>query len=119
AGYNAFAQIDLAGFTIGSRFARWAEPTFFGEENESFGFGASYTLESWTVGVDWSRGDYDEAFLDVNSGETSDVIAFTSSYDLRPGVRINGLLEYSEEEPAPSGAADGALTVGIGTLINF
>jgi predicted porin len=119
AGYNAFAEIDLSGLTVGSRFAQWSEPTFFGEENRSFGVGASYTQESWTVGIDWSRGDYDEAFLDVNSGETSDVIAFTSSYDLRPGVQINGLLEYSEEEPAPSGPADGALTVGIGTLINF
>jgi predicted porin len=118
-GYNAYARIDLDGFTIGSRFAQWAEPTFSGEENQSFGFGASYNLESWTVGIDWSRGNYDEAFLDVNSGETSDVIAFTSSYDLRPGVQINGLLEYSEEAPAPSGSDAGALTVGIGTLIKF
>jgi predicted porin len=118
-GYNAYARIDLAGFSIGSNFAQWVEPTFFGEEKQSFGFGASYRADSWTVGVDWSRGDYDEAFLDVNSGDTGDVIAFTSSYDLRPGVQINGLLEYSDEQPAPSGSADGALTVGIGTLINF
>jgi len=119
-GYNAYAKIDLAGFSIGSHFAQWVEPTFFGEENRSFGFGASYRADSWTVGVDWSRGDYDEAFLDVDSGEAGDVIAFTSSYDLRPGVQINGLLEYSDEEPAaPSGSAEGALTVGIGTLINF
>jgi predicted porin len=118
-GYNAYARIDLSGFAIGSHFAQWSEPTFFGEENQSFGFGASYTQESWTVGIDWSRGDYNEAFLDVDTGETSDVIAFTSSYDLRPGVQINGLLEYSEQEPAPSGSDDGALTVGIGTLIHF
>jgi hypothetical protein len=118
-GYNAYARIDLSGFSLGSHFAQWSEPTFFGEENESFGLGASYTQESWSVGIDWSHGDYDEAFLDVSSGETSDVIAFTSSYDLRPGVQINGLLEYSEQEPAPSGSDDGALTVGIGTLIHF
>jgi len=118
-GYSAYAQIDLAGFTVGSRFAQWAEPTFFGEEKQSYGFGASYSLEAWTVGIDWSRGDYDETFLDIDSGEDSDVIAFTSSYDLRPGVQINGLLEYSDEEPVPSGTAEGAWTVGIGTLINF
>jgi hypothetical protein len=118
-GYSAYAQIDLAGFTLGSHFAQWVDPSVFGEEDRSFGFGASYRLESWTVGIDWARGDYDEAFIDVDSGDDGDVIAFTSSYDLRPGVQINGLLEYSEEEPAPTGSADGALTVGIGTLINF
>lgn len=118
-GYNAYAQIDLAGFTLGSHFTQWVDPSVVGEEDQSFGFGASYRLESWTVGVDWARGDYDEAFIDVDSGNDGDVIAFTSSYDLRPGVQINGLLEYSEEQPAPTGTADGALTVGIGTLINF
>src|SRR5262245_11897264 len=118
-GYNAYARIDLSGFAIGSHFAQWSEPTFFEQENQTFGVGASYTQESWSVGIDWSRGDYDEAFLDVTSGETSDVIAFTSSYDLRPGVEINGLLEYSEPEPTPTGSDDGALTVGVGTLIHF
>jgi hypothetical protein len=118
-GYNAYARIDLSGFSLGSNFAQWSEPTFFGAEKRSFGFGAAYGQESWSVGIDWSRGDYDEAFLDIESGESSDVIAFTSSYDLRPGVEINGLLEYSEQEPSPNGSDDGALTVGIGTLIHF
>lgn len=118
-GYSAYAEIKLAGFTIGSRFARWGEPTAAEAESQSFGVGASYSLDSWTVGIDWSRGDYDEIFLDVGSGEAGDVIAFTSSYDLRPGVQINGLVEYSDEEPAPSGSTGGAFTVGIGTLINF
>lgn len=119
AGYRAYAEIGLAGFTIGSRFARWGEPTAPGVEKQSFGVGASYRLDAWTVGIDWARGDYDEIFLDVGSGEDGDVIAFTSSYDLRPGVQINGLVEYSEEEPVPSGSAEGAFTIGIGTLINF
>lgn len=119
-GYNAYAQIGIAGFTIGSRFARWGESTAPEIENQSFGVGASYSLDAWTVGIDWSRGDYDEIFLDVGSGEAGDVIAFTSSYDLRPGVQINGLVEYSDEEPAPSGgSSESAFTIGIGTLINF
>lgn len=118
-GYRAYADLELAGFTIGSRFARWGEPGAPDVENQSFGVGASYSLDSWTVGIDWARGDYDEIFLDVGSGEAGDVIAFTSSYDLRPGVQINGLLEYSDEEPVPSGSTEGAFTVGIGTLINF
>ena len=118
-GYNAYAHIDIDGFTVGGRFARWGESAFSDADQQSFGVGASYRLNSWTVGIDWSRGNYDEVFLDVGSGDSSDVVAFTSSYALRPGVKINGLLEYSEDKPAQVGSAPGAFTVGIGTLINF
>jgi hypothetical protein len=117
-GYTAYAQIDIAGFTIGGHIAGWTDADAAGEVNRSFGVGASYSLESWTVGIDWSRGNYDEVFLDV--GETGDVIAFTSSYALRPGLSISGLLEYSGDEPESGGGGDeGAFAVGIGTLISF
>ena len=118
-GYNAFANINIDGFTVGGRFARWGETSFSDADQQSFGVGASYRLNSWTVGIDWSRGNYDEGFLDIDTGDSSDVIAFTSSYALRPGVKINGLLEYSEDKPAQDRASTGAFTVGIGTLINF
>jgi predicted porin len=118
-GYTAHAHIDFDGFTVGGRFARWGATAFSDADQQSYGIGASYRLNSWTVGIDWSRGDYDEVFLDVGSGEDSDVIAFTSSYALRPNVKVSGLLEYSEDQPAQDSAAPGAFTVGIGTLINF
>jgi predicted porin len=118
-GYNACAHIDLDGFTVGGRFARWGATAFSDADQQSYGIGASYRLNSWTVGIDWSRGNYDEVFLDVDSGDDSDVIAFTSSYALRPNVKVSGLLEYSEDEPAQDSATPGAFTVGIGTLINF
>jgi predicted porin len=104
---------------VGGRFARWGATAFSDADQQSYGIGASYRVNSWTVGVDWSRGNYDEVFLDVGSGEDSDVIAFTSSYALRPNVKVSGLLEYSEDQPAQDSAAPGAFTVGIGTLINF
>ena len=118
-GYNAFAHIDIDGFTVGGRFARWGQTAFSDADQQSYGVGASYHLNSWTVGIDWSRGNFDEGFLDLDTGDSSDVVAFTSSYALRPGVKINGLLEYSDDQPAPDRAAPGAFTVGIGTLINF
>jgi len=117
-GYNAYANVNIAGFTVGGRFARWGETAFSEADKQSVGVGASYSLKSWTVGIDWSRGNYDEVFLDAGSG-SGDVVAFTSSYALRPGVKINGLLEYSEDQPVQERSTAGALTVGIGTLINF
>jgi predicted porin len=120
-GYNAHADFNIDGFTIGGRFARWSAAGISEPDQQSFGVGASYSLKSWTVGIDWSRGDFDEMFLDVDTGDSSDVIAFTSSYALRPGVKINGLLEYDDSQPAEqrSSSGTGAFTVGIGTLINF
>jgi predicted porin len=120
-GYNAYANINVDGLSIGGRFARWGATGFSDADQQSFGVGASYSLKSWTVGIDWSRGNYDERFLDVDTGDNSDVVAFTSSYALRPGVKINGLLEYNDSQPAEqrSSTGAGAITVGIGTLINF
>ena len=119
-GYNAYANINIAGFSVGGRFARWGETAYSEADKQSFGVGASYSLKSWTVGIDWSHGNYNEVFLDAGSGVgTGDVIAFTSSYALRPGVKINGLLEYNEDQPTQERSTTGALTVGIGTLINF
>lgn len=119
AAYNAYADIALKGFKFGGRFTQEGDPAHGENAGKSYGVGASYSLESLTVGIDWSHGNYDEVFLDVGSGEDSDVIAFTSSYALRPGVRVNGLVEYSEQQPAEEGANAGAFTVGIGTLISF
>jgi len=117
-GYRAYADIGVGGFRFGGSFTQSGDAEFGADPARSFGFGASYSLEALTVGINWSRGDYDEVFLDVG-GDDGDVIAFTSSYSLRPGVRVNGLLEYSEQQPAEDGADAGAFTVGIGTLISF
>lgn len=118
-GYNAYADIELEGFRVVGRMSQWTDPGYRGETDRSFGFGASYRLESLTFGIDWSRGNYDEQFLDIGSDDAGDVIAFTSSYALSPGVRVNGLVEYSEQKPAEPGPDENAFTVGIGTLINF
>jgi predicted porin len=118
-GYNAYADVTIDGFTVSGRFARWGETAFSEEDQQSFGVGASYSLRSWTIGIDWSRGNYDEQFLNIDTGDTSDVVAFTSSYALTPGVKINGLLEYSEDQPVQDRSVPGAFTVGIGTLIKF
>src|SRR5215510_4734145 len=98
-GSNTFANVTIDGFTVSGRFAQWGQTAFSEADQQSFGVGASYSLRSWTVGIDWSRGNYDEQFLNIDTGDTSDVVAFTSSYALTSGVKINGLLEYSEDQP--------------------
>ena len=118
-GSNTFANVTIDGFTVSGRFAQWGQTAFSEADQQSFGVGASYRLQSWSIGIDWSRGNYDEQFLNIDTGDTSDVVAFTSSYALTSGVKINGLLEYSEDQPVQDRSVPGAFTVGIGTLINF
>src|SRR5262249_41026385 len=36
-GYNAYAQVEVGGFTVGGRFARWGDPTFGATTRQSFG----------------------------------------------------------------------------------
>ena len=117
--YSGFADVEVGGLSFGGRYTLWGEDDEAGpvDGEFAFGVGAAYSDESWTVGIDWTRGNFDEVFLSVDDG-SGDVIAFTTSYALDPGVRINGLLEYTDE--ARPGTADaGSFAFGIGTLINF
>ena len=58
-----------------------------------------------------------DVLIDVDSGDVSDVVAFTSSYALTPGVKINGLLEYNDSQPAEqrsSGERDASCCSAVG-----
>jgi hypothetical protein len=120
-GYQAFAQIGIAGFSIGGGYAMQYDETVDASDpsRHTYSVGASYALNNWTFGLDWARGDYDEVFLDVGDTNSDDTFAFTTSYALRPGIRINGLLEYSDTQASGNDSEAGALAIGIGTLIKF
>src|SRR5262249_55416985 len=109
----------LGGFSLDGRLTHWLETDPQHPDDRSYSVGASYRLDSWTLGIDWTRGNYDESFLDIGDRNDSDVYAFTTSYSVRPGVRINGLLEYSDGKSGQAGADSGALAGGIGIPINF
>ena len=116
---NTYAEVGLGGFSLDGRFTHWLDTDPQHPDDRSYGLGARYRLDSWTLGIDWTHGNYDESFLDIGDRNDTDVYAFTTSYSLRPGVRINGLLEYSDSKSGSAGADSGSLAVGIGTLINF
>jgi hypothetical protein len=120
-GYQAFAQIGIAGFSFGGGYTAQYDETVDASDpsRHTYSVGASYALNNWTFGLDWARGDYDEVFLDVGDTNADDTFAFTTSYALRPGIRINGLLEYSDSQATGSESEAGALAIGIGTLIKF
>src|SRR5262249_22491036 len=95
---NAYAQVSFAGFTIGGAMEYRQN---FGDDSADqwvFGAGATYSWDLWTVGLGWTRGDYEKAVGANGVGPFNavhDDIALTAAYGLAPGISIDGLLEYS------------------------
>lgn len=120
---NAYAQVSFAGFTIGGA-TEYRQN--FGDDSADqwvFGFGGTYNWDAWTVGLGWTRGDYEKA-VGVNGvgpfNAIHDDIALTASYALGPGISVDGLLEYSRYKSNDAAGPDyQGIGVGIGTAIAF
>jgi predicted porin len=85
--------------------------------------GATFGWEAWTIGLGWSRGDYEGA-VGVNGvgpfNARHDIYAFTASYALGPGIILDGVVEHSDyDSDDPAGPDHQGLAAGIGTLIRF
>ncbi len=120
---NAYAQVSYAGFTIG---AATEYRQNFGDTSADqlvFGAGATYNWDLWTIGLGWTRGDY-EKVAGVNGtgpfNAVHDDIALTAAYALAPGISVDGLLEYSRYESNDAAGPDSrGLGLGMGTAISF
>lgn len=117
AGYDTFAELTLHGLTIAGRYGIRDDRDGIGGSAATYGIGAAYNLDSWTVGLDWSRGER-AGLLDTSVEAGEDVLSLSTFYRLRPDFRIAGVVELNEPEVADP-AASGNLAIGIGTLINF
>ena len=120
---NAYAQVSFAGFTIGGATELRQN---FGDDNADqwvYGFGATYNWDVWTVGLGWTRGNYEKAvgFNGVGPfNAVHDDIALTASYALGPGISVDGLLEYSRYKSNDAAGPDyQGIGIGLGTAIAF
>ena len=91
------------------------------------GIGAAYTIDAWTLGVQYSH-------LDQNSNNSAtadefqqDRVTLTGNYALGPGINLDGELGYTWIDTDPeNGTVNGtdvdnydALEIGIGTNFQF
>jgi outer membrane protein OmpU len=120
---NAYFQVGYAGFTIGGAMEYRQN---FGDDSADqlvFGAGATYNWDAWTVGLGWTRGDYEKAVGTNGVGPFNavhDDIALTASYALGPGISVDGLLEYSRYKSNDAAGPDyQGIGIGIGTAIAF
>ena len=88
-----------------------------------FRAGATYNRDLWTVGLGWTRGDYEKAIGANGVGPfnaTHDDVALTVSYALGPGISVDGLLEYSRYKSNDAAGPDSqGVALAMGTGINF
>ena len=120
---NAYAQVSFAGFTIGAATEYRQNFGDDGADQLVYGAGVTYNWDAWTVGLGWTRGDYEKAVGENDVGPFNavhDDIALTAAYALAPGITVDGLLEYSRYRSNDAAGPDSSgLGVGLGTAITF
>jgi len=93
------------------------------------GGGASYTMDAWTVGLQYSHLDQEN---DGSAPTTTDLqqdrVTLTGNYAMGPGINIDGELGYTWVDTDPEGGLNSAgedaddyqaFEIGIGTNITF
>ena len=120
---NAYAQVSFVGFTIGAATEYRQNFGDDGADQLVYGVGATYNWDAWTVGLGWTRGDYEKAVGENDVGPfnaSHDDVALTAAYALAPGISVDGLLEYSRYRSDDAAGPDSSgLGVGLGTAISF
>jgi len=115
--YNAYAQVGIAGWTIGA--ATEIRNNSFENNGDAwvYGVGATYGFEAWTVGLGWTRGEYE---LDGDEEDTYDVIQFTAAYALGPGITVDAMVGWNDYKAESAGSDDyESIEAGIGFGIAF
>ena len=120
---NAYLQVGFAGFTVGGATEYRQNFGDDGADQLVFGFGGTYNWDAWTIGLGWTRGDYEKAVGANGVGPFNavhDDIALTAAYALGPGITLDGLVEYSIYKSNDAAGPDyQGIGIGLGTAITF
>jgi hypothetical protein len=121
--YNAYAQFALSGFVLGAAMELRENFGDDGADQWVYGAGATYGWSAWTIGIGWTRGDYEKA-LGADDGDpfnaAHDIYSVTAAYALAPGISVDGVVEYSDYDSNDAAGPDyHGLAIGLGTLVSF
>ncbi len=126
-GYNAGANVNFGGFTVGAAFTYVDQEEFpsisedVGNDYWVLGTGLSYNVDAWTVGAGWAHAEQDiNGFGDDN---ITDRVGVTGSYAMGPGIDLDAGIFYTWFDAADDDGnnADGydALEFSLGSSISF
>jgi outer membrane protein OmpU len=116
--YNVYARVGYAGITFGGAYSFRENVFSFKRDSEVYGVGATYDWSRYSVGFGWSHGRYE---LNSFSGaeDNSDIYALTGSFQLGPGISIDGLVGFSDYNSDFAAFDYSTVEVGLGTAITF
>ncbi len=134
--YQTGVNVAFGDFTVGGAFEYYNDIgiTDTGHTSDAWvaGAGVAYTVDAWTVGLQYSHGRYDA--IDATSADLGHVdqdrVALTGNYDMGPGIALDAELAYTWTGGSVDSVAnsDGdtfdpngydAFEIGIGTAFTF
>src|SRR5262245_7935158 len=120
---NAYLQLKFGNFLVGGAMEYRQNFGDDGADQLVYGAGATYSIDPWTFGLAWTRGDYQRAVGANGVGPFNavhDDIALTVSYAVWSGISLDGVIEYSDYRSDDALGPDyRGIGIGIGTAIAF
>jgi predicted porin len=129
--YQAGLNLTFGNFAVGGVFEYFHNALDQdGDEinNWSAGAGISYTMDAWTVGLQYSHLDSDNDGSSDTADFQQDRAVITGNYAMGPGINLDAEVGYTWVDTDPEGALNSegntvddyqSLEIGIGTNITF
>jgi len=137
--YQGGLNLTFGNFGVGGVFEYFNNGAFFAESFDSegpdpsqdadqwtAGIGVSYAMDAFTVGAQYSHGDYDIEHGEGadDSDATIDRVVLTGNYAMGPGINLDGEVGYTWQDTSGPDFDEGtdnydSLEIGIGTNITF
>jgi predicted porin len=129
--YQAGLNLTFGNFAVGGVFEYFHNALDQGGDeinNWSAGGGISYTMDAWTVGLQYSHLDSDNDGSSDTADFQQDRAVITGNYAMGPGINLDAEVGYTWVDTDPEGALNSegntvddyqSLEIGIGTNITF
>jgi len=129
--YQAGLNLTFGNFAVGGVFEYFHDALDQGDDeidNWSAGGGISYTMDAWTVGLQYSHLDSDNDGSSDTADFQQDRAVITGNYAMGPGINLDAEVGYTWVDTDPEGALNSegntvddyqSLEIGIGTNITF
>jgi outer membrane protein OmpU len=123
--YQAAMNLTFGGFSIGAAGEYYHNFAHFADDDQNgdayvVGGGMAYNVDAWTVGFQYSYGDWQ--FTDSGVDRWINTAALTGKYALGPGIALDSTVQYTWANGDEGDAAQGkyrAVSLGLGTSFTF
>jgi len=109
-------NVGFGGFTVGGSVAFTNTDDASNDEDTVFDVGVTYNIDAVTVGLGWSRGDYENP---AGGGDKLDQIQLGVGYALGPGVTLAAMVGYFNYDSGGTADSNSGYQAAVGAGLNF